>query len=85
MAPTDILYERPGVTGVLLGVVLRFAADFIQAANVGAVALLLFAFGVVAALWGDGWWRPAGQALSVAGGFILLVGAVTRLLGILGV
>lgn len=79
MAYIDILEERPGVTGVLLGVVLRFSGDFV-AAQIETIAMLLFAFGVVAALYSDGWWRPAGQALSVAGGFIVLVGAVTRLL-----
>lgn len=80
MAPTDALYERPGVTGVLLGVVLRFSGEFVDA-QIETIAMLLFAFGVVAALYSDGWWRPAGQALSVAGGFIILVGAVTQLLG----
>lgn len=80
MAPTDVLYERPGVTGILLGIVLRFAGEFIEASSIGAVALLIFAFGVVAALYGEGWWSPAGQALSVAGAFVILVAAVARLL-----
>jgi hypothetical protein len=80
MEPTDVLYERPGVTGILIGVVLRFAAEFVATPAIGAVALLLFAFGTVAALYNDGWWRPAGQALSVAGAFILLVAAVDQLL-----
>ncbi|WP_255195888.1 hypothetical protein [Halorarius litoreus] len=79
MAYMDVLEERPGVTGVLLGIVLRFSGDFV-AAQIETIALLLFAFGVVAALYSEGWWRPAGQALSVAGAFIVLVGAVTQLL-----
>lgn len=79
MEPTDVLYERPGVTGLLLGIVLRFSGDFVNA-DIETIALLLFAFGVTAALYNDGWWRPAGQALSVAGGFIILVGAVASVL-----
>lgn len=79
MAYIDLLEERPGVTGVLLGIVLRFSGDFINA-QIGTIAVLLFAFGVVAALYSDAWWRPAGQALSVAGAFIVLVEAVTMFL-----
>lgn len=79
MAYIDVLEERPGVTGVLLGIVLRFSGDFVNA-QIETIAVLLFAFGVVAALYADSWWRPAGQALSVAGGFIVLVEAVVMLL-----
>lgn len=80
MAYFDVLYERPGVTGVILGGVLRtgsFVVDNPQ--DVVFVAFLLFAFGTVAAIWADNWWRPAGQALSVAGGFVILVVAVEGL------
>jgi hypothetical protein len=80
MEPTDVLYEWPGITGLLVGIVLWTAGDFVEAPNLGAVALLLFAFGTVAALYNDDWWRPAGQALSVAGAFVLLVQAVISLL-----
>lgn len=79
MAPTDVLYERPGVTGILLGVVLRAASFFIET-DIALVAFLLFAFGTVAALWADDWWGPAGRALSVAGAFVVLVVAVEGLL-----
>jgi hypothetical protein len=79
MAYIDILEERPGVAGVLLGIVLRFSGGFINA-QIGTIAVLLFAFGVVAALYSTEWWRPAGQALSVAGAFIILVEAVVMLL-----
>lgn len=82
MAYIDVLEERPGVTGVLLGIVLRFSGDFV-AAQVETIAMLLFAFGVVTALYAESWWRPAGQALSVAGAFIVLVGAVVELLSFL--
>lgn len=30
MAYTELLYDRPGVTGLLLGIVLRFAGDFVD-------------------------------------------------------
>lgn len=79
MAYFDVLYERPGVTGVILGGVLRGASYFIET-DVVLVAFLLFAFGTVAAIWADDWWRPAGQALSVAGAFVILVIAVAGLL-----
>lgn len=78
MAYFDVLYERPGVTGVILGGVLRGASYFIET-DVVLVAFLLFAFGTVAAIWADDWWRPAGQALSVAGAFVILVVAVAGL------
>lgn len=79
MAPTDVLYERPGVTGLLLGIVLRAASFFVNT-DIALVALLLFAVGTVAGIWADDWWGPAGRALSIAGGFVILVVAVEGLL-----
>ena len=81
MAPTDVLYEQPGVTGLLIGIALRFSDEFV-ATDVALVAAFLFAFGVVAALWSDDWWGPAGRALAVAGAFVILVRAVNSLLGL---
>lgn len=78
MAPTDVLYERPGVTGLLLGIVLRVASYFIQT-DMALAAFLLFAFGTVTALYSEDWWKPAGQALMVAGAFVILVRAVVQL------
>ena len=78
MAYAELLYDRPGVTGLLLGIVLRFAGDFVDA-QVNLVALLLFSFGVVVAIWADDWWSRPGQAMSVAGAFVLLVAAVGEL------
>lgn len=80
MANLDVLYDRPGVTGILLGGVLRTTSYFIIT-DIVEVAILLFAFGTVAAIWSEDWWRPAGQALSVAGAFVILVIAVEGLLG----
>lgn len=82
MAYFDVLNERPGVTGLVLGLVLRVASSFSATSetDVVLVAFLLFAFGTVAAIWADDWWRPAGQALSVAGAFVILVVAVEGLL-----
>ncbi|MFC6942313.1 hypothetical protein ACFQE8_20430 [Salinirubellus sp. GCM10025818] len=79
MAYTEQLYDRPGLTGLLLGIVLRFAGDFVGA-QVNLVALLLFSFGVVVAIWADDWWSRPGQAMSVAGAFVILVAAVGELL-----
>jgi hypothetical protein len=75
---SDVLYEQPGVTGVLLGIVIHVANEFVVT-EIGLVGALLFAFGTVAALWSDDWWGPAGRALSVAGAFILLVQAISSL------
>ncbi len=75
---TNVLYEQPGVTGVLLGIVPHVADEFITL-QLGFVGVLLFTFGTVAGIWSDDWWAPAGRALSVAGAFILLVQAVTEL------
>lgn len=79
MAPTDTLYARPGVTGLLIGIALRFSNEFIGT-DIALVSSFLFAFGVVAALWSDDWWGPAGRALAVAGAFVILVRAVASLL-----
>lgn len=79
MANVDVLYERPGLTGIVLGAVLQSASYFV-ATDVAFIAFLLFAFGTVVAIWSDDWWGPAGQALSVAGAFVILVIAVRGLL-----
>lgn len=80
MVSFDVLYDRPGVTGLLLGIVLRTTSFFVGTNTVPLVAFLLFSFGTVAAIWADDWWQHAGQALSVAGAFVILVIAVEGLL-----
>lgn len=72
----DVLRTRPFLTGFLLGLVM-----FLLRAGVrnGELPLLLFAVGVVLAIFGESWYRPAGQALSGAGATVLLLEALYEL------
>lgn len=74
-----VLQERPFLTGLLLGLVVWI---FGATANAGAglVALLLFAFGVVMAIYAEGWHRPAGQAFAGAGATVVLIEVLNNLL-----
>jgi hypothetical protein len=67
------LREPPPLTG--LGLVVWFVGTNTVTATL-AVALLLFTAGVVLAVYGEGWVRPAGEALAAAGGTALLTEVV---------
>ena len=69
------LHERPSLTGALLGLVLWLVGTSTVTAT-ASVALLCFTAGVVLAVYGEGWARPAGQALAAAGGTALLLGVL---------
>ncbi|MFB6169953.1 MAG: hypothetical protein ABEJ06_02295 [Haloarculaceae archaeon] len=69
----DVLRERPFLTGLLLGLII-----FLLRAGVrnGELPLGLFAVGVVLAIFGESWYRPAGQAFAGAGATVLLLEAL---------
>lgn len=73
----DVLRERPFLTGLLLGLVM-----FLLRAGVrnGRLPMLLFALGVVLAIFGESWYRPAGQALAGAGATVILLDSLMSLL-----
>jgi hypothetical protein len=79
MTDITVLQDRPWLTGLLLGLVL-YLSGIVADAGVGSVALLLFAVGVVVAIWGEDWVRPAGQALAGSGAVVVVLVAVTNLL-----
>ena len=84
MADITVLRARPWLTGLLLGLVLYLSGNAV-ASGVAFVALLLFPVGVVLAIWGESWARPAGQALAGAGGIVLLLAALAEVLeGLVG-
>lgn len=65
----EVLRDRPFLTGLLLGVVTVLLGE----GAVATVALLALVAGVVLAIFGEGWHRPAGQALASTGGSAILL------------
>lgn len=68
----EVLRDRPFLTGLLLGVVTVLLGE----GAVQTVALLALVAGVVLAIFGEGWHRPAGQALASTGGSAILLAIV---------
>lgn len=82
MADITVLRARPWLTGLLLGLVLYLSGNAV-ASGVTFVALILFPVGVVLAIWGQGWIRPAGQSLAGSGATVLLLAALAEVLEVL--
>lgn len=65
---TELLRRRPLLTGLLLGLVLWLFGT----GGIETVALLLFVFGIVGAVFGEQRYRPAGWALASSGATVLI-------------
>lgn len=77
----DVLRERPFLTGLLLGLVLWLGGS---GTAIRPIALLLFAVGVVGAIYGEGHQQPAGQALASSGAMVFVLAFLLDLFRALG-
>lgn len=67
----EYLRQRPYLTGLLIGLPV-WLIGYTGGADVLTVALLFLGTGVVLAVYGDGWYHPAGKALAAAGATLVL-------------